>query len=194
MTRLLQALLSLVLLTLCSLTQAATPTVYYILNDALGTPRAVTNSSNQEVWRWEGESFGNTVPNSLGSGVTLNLRFPGQLSDSETGRNYNVMRDYDPVTGRYVQSDPIGLRGGLNTYTYVDGNPTNFIDPEGDVKRTPRFSCVNCGAPHGGLFGPYCPDCHAKSLDPNGGVAPLWKPPVLPIVPPGPSDDSCKGS
>jgi RHS repeat-associated protein len=44
------------------------------------------------------------------------LRFPGQYYDAETGLSYNYFRDYDPVVGRYVQIDPIGQHGGINTY------------------------------------------------------------------------------
>jgi RHS repeat-associated protein len=44
---------------------------------------------------------------------------------------YNYFRDYDPATGRYVQSDPIGLAGGLNPYLYANGNPLRWIDPLG---------------------------------------------------------------
>jgi RHS repeat-associated protein len=47
--------------------------------------------------------------------------------------HYNYFRDYDPATGRYVQSDPIGLRGGINTYSYGFNNPTRYVDPDGRI-------------------------------------------------------------
>jgi RHS repeat-associated protein len=61
----------------------------------------------------------------------INLRFPGQYFDAETGLNYNYYRSYWPLAGRYVQHDPIGLAGGLNPYLYADGNPLTNIDPLG---------------------------------------------------------------
>lgn len=63
--------------------------------------------------------------------VTYNMRFPGQCYQAETGLNYNYFRDFDPAVGRYVESDPLGLPGGLNTYTYVGGNPIQYMDPYG---------------------------------------------------------------
>ena len=89
------------------------------------------------MWRWEGEAFGATLPNEDpdGDGVTttVNLRFPGQYYDQETGLHYNWFRYYDPRIGRYVTSDPIGLWAGLNTYAYVNNNSLNFTDPSGLV-------------------------------------------------------------
>jgi RHS repeat-associated protein len=118
---------------------AAGGQVYFIHADHLGTPRVITKSTdNSKVWEWgNAEPFGdnapNEDPNATGTAFKFNLRFPGQYFDQETGTHYNYYRDYEPATGRYVQSDPIGLRGGLNTYVYVGGAPLAFTDPSGLV-------------------------------------------------------------
>lgn len=99
---------------------------YYFHNDHLGTPQALSDASQNIVWRGEYQPFGG-VTEAVNS-VEQNLRFPGQYYDQESGVHYNYFRDYDPSLGRYVQSDPIGLRGGLNTYAYVGGNPLSNLD------------------------------------------------------------------
>lgn len=109
--------------------------IYYIVPDHLNTPRMIANSAGTTVWRWDqGEPFGYDTPNSNPSGVgafDFPLRFPGQYFDRETFSYYNYFRDYDPATGRYIQFDPIGLRGGLNGFVYVNGVPLRFGDPYG---------------------------------------------------------------
>jgi len=106
----------------------------YVHADHLNAPRAVVNSANQLRWRWTGDPFGMLPPedNPSGLGVfTLNLRLPGQLYDIESNLHYNYFRDYDPSLGRYVESDPIGLGGGVNTYLYGLANPLSYVDPAG---------------------------------------------------------------
>lgn len=98
------------------------------------TPRVITNQNNTVVWQWNSDPFGSTLPNENPAGqgsFTCNMRFSGQYYDRETNLHYNYFRDYDPSTGRYIQSDPIGLEGGTNTYAYVDGNPRPGFDPTG---------------------------------------------------------------
>ena len=86
------------------------------------------------------EPFGINAANDNPSGLgafEFNLRFPGQYFDKETNNHYNYFRDYDSSIGRYVQSDPIGLNGGLNTFAYVDSDPVGAFDREGLTKVTP---------------------------------------------------------
>ena len=112
-----------------------TRTVYTVQTDHLGSPFQVRTLAGQVVWRWESEAFGKTAPNEDvdGDGVklTLNLRFPGQYFDKESGLHYNWNRYYSPKLGRYMSPDPIGLSGGANLFAYARGNPTNRIDPLG---------------------------------------------------------------
>ncbi|UYM15948.1 RHS repeat domain-containing protein [Endozoicomonas euniceicola] len=109
--------------------------LYYLHADHLNTTRLATDSEHRVVWRWDSDAFGSEKaqqdPDGDGNKVAIPLRFPGQYYDRESGLHYNHYRDYDPSTGRYIQSDPIGLRGGLNTYAYVGGNPLKYIDPLG---------------------------------------------------------------
>jgi len=104
----------------------------YVINDHLGAPQAVTDWTGKVVWSATYDPFGaasiNADPDADGQPFTMNLRLPGQYFDAESGLSYNYLRDYDSSTGRYLESDPIGLRGGLNTFAYAAGNPLRWID------------------------------------------------------------------
>ena len=108
--------------------------VYYVHTDHLGTPRIVSNGSSA-IWSWQSSPFSlgtaDEDPDNDLIGFTYNLRFPGQYYDSETELHYNYYRTYDPSTGRYMESDPISLAAGLNTYSYVSNMPTMQTDTFG---------------------------------------------------------------
>lgn len=130
-----------------------------------------------------------------GGGATGNLRlhFPGQFYDTGDGKDQNWMRDYDPQTGRYMQSDPIGLRGGINTYAYVDNNPLIYADPLGLAPPIPSppanipggpYTPAGPGQPPGTYYGPqqasgprtqanYVPD--QNNGGPPGAQESYWK-------------------
>ena len=110
--------------------------VYYVHNDHLGTPVAMTDETGVKVWEAEYLPFGQAVVDEDPDGdqvtVENNIRFPGQYYDAETGLHYNYFRSYDPLTGRYLEADPIGIEGGMNhLYVYAQNNSINFIDPFG---------------------------------------------------------------
>jgi RHS repeat-associated protein len=109
-----------------------TSTINYVHADGLGTPRAVTNSAGATIWQWAyvGNPFGEQPPTSS-AGYVLNLRFPGQYYDAETGLIHNDHRDYCAACGRYIESDPIGLNGGVSTFSYTSNNPLNYFDSSG---------------------------------------------------------------
>lgn len=103
--------------------------VYYLHTDHLGAVVKATDAGQTLVWDAMRRPFGERTVSV--AGIEVLLGFPGQYYDEETNNYYNYFRDYDPTTGRYLQSDPIGLAGGLNTYAYVLGNPIIFFDPYG---------------------------------------------------------------
>ena len=136
-----------------------TKKIIYFELDHLGTPRAALNQSGAVVWTWESDAFGAIQPNQNPSGLgveVVNLRFPGQYFDQETGLYYNMHRYYDSTMGQYTQSDPIGLYGsGLkggswSTYTYVNGNPLRYVDSRGT---NPIAGAIE-GGEVGSVFGP----------------------------------------
>jgi RHS repeat-associated protein len=103
--------------------------VYFLHTDRLGAPQLATDSNQTVQWSAAYQPFGgmSTVPN----GIVQDLRLPGQEYDVETGWYHNGLRDYVPGWGRYLESDPIGLAGGLNTYAYAGANPVNATDRTG---------------------------------------------------------------
>ncbi|MFL6604627.1 MAG: RHS repeat domain-containing protein [Steroidobacteraceae bacterium] len=109
--------------------------VYYVHTDYLNAPRLITRATdNAIVWRWDRDPFGSVAPDSNPSNLrtfVYNLRLPGQYCDAETGFTYNMARYYDGQTGRYVQSDAVGLGGGINTYSYVENDPIRRVDSLG---------------------------------------------------------------
>jgi RHS repeat-associated protein len=121
---------------------------YAVQSDHLNTPRRLIQSDGQVAWQWAYSAFGDEQPTvasnrfantslnqSFGTttvpAVTFNLRYPGQYFDQESNLHYNYHRSYSATTGRYTQSDPIGLDGGWNRFGYVGQNPLSFTDPDG---------------------------------------------------------------
>lgn len=119
----------------------------YIHSDHRGAPQLVTDQNAQAIWQADTAAYGQTkilnaglIANRVSAAsaaskgyaiYVLQLRLPGQYEDSETGWHYNIQRTYDPATGRYLESDPLGLRAGINTYGYANGDPVRFVDPWG---------------------------------------------------------------
>jgi RHS repeat-associated protein len=136
--------------------------LYFIGVDHLNTPRLITDGNQQVVWRWDQqEPFGDAAPDQNPSSIGLiefPLRFAGQYADSETGLHYNFYRDYRPDTASYIESDLIGLMGGLSTYVFVAASPLRYTDFFGLVRTcgtgkigerfTPNMFYFPCCAEH----------------------------------------------
>lgn len=157
----------------------------YVLADHLNTPRVLVNGSTYPgtvLWAWDGDAFGASTPQV--AGVEYNLRFPGQYFDAESWKHYNYYRDYDPGTGRYIQSDPIGLGGGVNTYGYVGGDPARGVDPTGLELVLPAPIPLPIPFP---LARPYTPlpgyNPNTGQYIPPSGFPEISLPPVPNIVP-----------
>jgi RHS repeat-associated protein len=127
--------------------------LYYIETDHLGTPRQVIDRTrNVAIWRWDllGNTFGATAPNQDpdldGTPFVFDQRFPGQIADAETNLSYNYYRDYESAVGRYVESDPEGLRAGMETFNYADSVPLLKIDPSGERSLPLENTCESCHA------------------------------------------------
>jgi len=139
----------------------------FVHTDHLGTPRRVSRpSDNIVVWRWDSDPFGNAAvsedPDGDSNLFAYGVRLPGQYFDGEAGLHYNYRRDYDPRVGRYVESDPIGLGGGLNTYAYARSSPIRYQDRDGlQVKNPPICNGRDCVEP------PYDPTPDGEGIGPS---------------------------
>ena len=102
---------------------------YFYQNDHLGTPQKLVEQNGAIAWSAEYTAFGKATIEV--ETVVNNLRFPGQYFDTETGLHYNWFRYYAPGVGRYLRKDPIGLRGGINLFTYAHNGPLQYLDPKG---------------------------------------------------------------
>lgn len=109
--------------------QAETAEYFYYQNDHLGAPQQIIDSQGEVVWMQRSTAFGKAKV--ITAAITNNLRYPGQYFDAETGTHQNFFRDYDPVSGRYWQSDPLGVISDLALYAYAKNAPLNQYDQFG---------------------------------------------------------------
>ena len=153
--------------------------------DHLGTPRLITDDTNKPVWQWPYSAFGDNKPTGILKATTnpkaaitnqpqllkataateINLRFPGQYFDEESNLNYNYYRTYQPTQGRYTQSDPIGLGGGINRFAYVGGNSLSNSDPMGLNPALALHRAGTVGYKIGEMLNPSLQPPIARALD-----------------------------
>ncbi|EGK9461975.1 RHS repeat protein [Escherichia coli] len=98
--------------------------------DHRGLPQALISPEGETAWQGEYDEWGNLLGETSAQHLQQSLRLPGQQYDEESGLYYNRHRYYDPLQGRYITQDPIGLAGGWNLYKYPL-NPVQRIDPMG---------------------------------------------------------------
>ena len=104
--------------------------VHFYHCDHRGLPLALISEDGNTAWRGEYDEWGNQLNEENPHHVYQPYRLPGQQHDEESGLYYNRHRYYDPLQGRYITQDPIGLEGGWSLYAYPL-NPVNGIDPLG---------------------------------------------------------------
>ncbi|WP_394829071.1 RHS repeat-associated core domain-containing protein [Pendulispora albinea] len=103
---------------------------YVILANHLGAPELIQDDAGAVVWRAWYEAYG-LAHVEVGADFHQPVRWPGHYFDAATRLHYNRFRYYSPELGRYVESDPDGIRGGLNLHAYADGNPLRYVDLRG---------------------------------------------------------------
>jgi RHS repeat-associated protein len=118
------------------------------------------------------------------------FRFPGQYYDEETGLHYNYFRDYQPMIGRYVEADPIGLEGGENLYIYALSDPVKQIDPMGTITIIIHGKYCGRGAKDPTLQSPGedCIDEACRQHDICYRDNKIW---TIPPIPPGSKRKKC---
>jgi RHS repeat-associated protein len=130
--------------------QHARIAIHHYHCDHLGTPMALTDQTGQVAWAAKLDPWGNMLQEYNPQGIHQAIRLPGQHHDRETGLYYNRHPHYDPVVGSYVNQDPIGLAGGVNTFRYP-GNPISWTAPLGlDSTQLPKLDWPACAHPPGG--------------------------------------------
>jgi RHS repeat-associated protein len=141
----------------------ASSTVYSVHSDRMLAPQSVTDSAGNIKWSADWNAYGD-IRNLTVSGVTLNIRYPGQYYDAESGLIQNGQRDYMPLWNRYLEEDPLGRAADENLHAYVSNRPTSAIDPSGmisgkDVARTGQAICIAVGL---------CQQIHNDAMPPAG--------------------------
>jgi len=113
----------------CMIEVAESNAVYYYHYDALGSVVALSDSSGDTVQTYEYSVYGQVAVEDINHPNPY--MFAGRRFDIEIGLYYNRARYYNPFTGRFLQTDPIGYTDGMNMYTYCKNNPLNCLDPLG---------------------------------------------------------------
>ncbi|EFC1881637.1 rhs element protein RhsD, partial [Escherichia coli] len=104
--------------------------VHFYHCDHRGLPLALISEDGNTAWRGEYDEWGNQLNEENPHHLHQPYRLPGQQHDEESGLDYNRHRYYDPLQGRYITQDPIGLAGGWSLYAYPL-NPVQHVDPLG---------------------------------------------------------------
>jgi RHS repeat-associated protein len=145
--------------------------------DHLGTPQELTDHEGRIAWSASYKAWGEAKQaiSEAGrkAGFRNPIRFQGQYFDDETGLHYNRYRYYDPVAGRFVSKDPIGLRGGINVHQYAP-NPLAWVDPLGLAGKkgiTPNNKGTRTTIEGGNLPQPIT--CYSAKAGGNGASHPV---------------------